>query len=210
MEERRGRSQYEDEESEALLDSNQPPPTADATSRTRSRMLYVVSFGAGIFACILVRLVSSPLLSSHSTSEATANRSHFPPSDPINWEPSLFPSDVGYPGPTPTGAEPAVLATASAYPIQPGSHGLLVPSKIQGTNGSDGFNLFRSWGNLSPWYSVPSAEFGLPEAGVDAPEKCSITGLHFLHRHGARLALICSSTKWNFMIETAQISDVRF
>ncbi|KAF8607458.1 phytase [Ceratobasidium sp. AG-I] len=186
MEDRRGRVQYDDEESEGLLASDRPPVAVDKTSRTRTRMLHVVSFGAGILACILVRLVSSPLLSSHSASADASNLSHFPPSNPTNWVPSLFPSDVGYPGPTPTGAEPAVLATALAYPIQPGSRGLLAPSKIQGTNGSDGFNLFRSWGNLSPWYSVPSAEFGLPDAGVEAPEKCSITGVHFLHRHGAR------------------------
>ncbi|KAG8690559.1 hypothetical protein FRC11_010746 [Ceratobasidium sp. 423] len=55
-----------------------------------------------------------------------------------------------------------------------------------GTNRTDGFNLFKSWGNLSPWYSVSSADFGLPDAGVDAPETCRITGVHVLHRHGAR------------------------
>lgn len=38
----------------------------------------------------------------------------------------------------------------------------------------------------SPWYSVPSSTFGLPDASAEAPEGCRIVGLHFLHRHGAR------------------------
>lgn len=197
MADRRRSTEYEDEEHELLLSGGRPPVEVDKTSRTRNRMLHVVSFGAGILACILFRLISSLVQSTAGTVTPTSDLSHFPPSNPTNRVPSLFPSNVGYPGPTPTGAEPAVLATAKAYPIQSGSHGLLVPSKIPGTNGSDNFNLFRSWGNLSPWYSVPSAEFGLPDASVDAPEKCSITGVHFLHRHGARLALICQLNESN-------------
>jgi hypothetical protein len=38
----------------------------------------------------------------------------------------------------------------------------------------------------SPWFSVPSSVFGLPHASPDPPKGCEVTGLHFLHRHGAR------------------------
>ncbi|KAG8710111.1 hypothetical protein FRC08_017607 [Ceratobasidium sp. 394] len=191
MEEEHEMARYddnEDAESEALLPTQTPVTIEKKTTRTRSRMLHVLSFAGGIFACILVQLVTSAWRKSPIA--ATSNSVHFPPSNPSNWEPSRFPADVGYPGPTPTGAEPALLATASAYPKNPGSNGLIAPSFIRGTNSTDGFNLFRSWGSLSPWYSVPSAEFGLPDAGVDAPEQCRITGVHLLHRHGARYPAI--------------------
>ncbi|KXN93292.1 3-phytase B, partial [Leucoagaricus sp. SymC.cos] len=47
------------------------------------------------------------------------------------------------------------------------------------------FNMLEKWGNLSPWYSIGRGGFGL-DSGVEAPETCRVTGLHFLHRHGAR------------------------
>ena len=133
----------------------------------------------------------------------------FPPTKPTNAFPSLFPSHVGYAGGTPTGAEPAVIATAPAYPIHSGqcSHQLVVPDVIQGqkpiNDGSDAgedskhghhkFNLFKSWGNLSPWYSVGKDTFGV-NSSPEAPDTCVITGLHFLHRHGARYPT--ASGKW--------------
>ncbi|KAF8811998.1 phytase [Phlegmacium glaucopus] len=126
---------------------------------------------------------------------------NFPPSKPTNAYPSLFPTNVGYPGGTPTGAEAAVIATAPAYPMHTGqcSHQLLAPKLLEGqTKGqvtpSDEsvgfkkkpkFNLFHSWGNLSPWFSVGRGRFGV-DSGPETPKTCRITGLHFLHRHGAR------------------------
>ncbi|KAH9483581.1 3-phytase A [Psilocybe cubensis] len=122
----------------------------------------------------------------------------FPPPNPTNAFPSLFPSDVGYAGPTPTGAEAGVIATAPAYPMHTGqcSHELLKPASLYGEAKKDPehneakgkkskFNLFRSWGNLSPWYSVDRGRFGV-DSSPDVPETCRVTGLHFLHRHGAR------------------------
>ena len=106
----------------------------------------------------------------------------YPPTKPTNYYPSLFPSDVGYPGGTPTGAEPALLATAPAYPLNPGTQGLLlVPDEFA----DRGFDLLKKWGNLSPWYSNPAGTFGVA-TGPETPDGCSVTGLHFLHRHGAR------------------------
>ena len=107
----------------------------------------------------------------------------YPPASPVNYDPTLFPSDVGYPGPTPTGAEPALLATAPAYPnFNPGGQGLLVvPDGLS----TQKFDLLKKWGNLSPWYSNPVGTFGV-QTGPETPDGCRVTGLHLLHRHGAR------------------------
>ncbi|KAL5639856.1 hypothetical protein ACGC1H_006434 [Rhizoctonia solani] len=151
-----------------------------------ARAFYFLSFALGILACISVQAIARFIGILPIKTLDHSPETHFPPPHPINWEPAQFPHDVGYPGPTPTGAEAAVLATASAYPTHMGSAGLVPPPFIVGTNRTDGFDLFKSWGSLSPWYSVSSADFGLPNARVDAPETCRITGVHFLHRHGAR------------------------
>tara|TARA_R110002060_G_scaffold19521_16_gene26662 strand:- start:439 stop:879 length:441 start_codon:yes stop_codon:yes gene_type:complete len=42
------------------------------------------------------------------------------------------------------------------------------------------------WGNLSPWYSVSSADYGLPDTSPLVPEGCNIVQMHLLYRHGAR------------------------
>lgn len=46
------------------------------------------------------------------------------------------------------------------------------------------FEIIQSWGHLSPWFSVDS--HGLPKTNSLEPEKCSVKGLHWLQRHGAR------------------------
>lgn len=107
----------------------------------------------------------------------------YPPTSPVNHDPTLFPSNIGYAGPTATGAEPALLATAPAYPKSgSGGQGLLVvPDKLS----TKEFDLLKKWGNLSPWYSNPAGTFGV-ETGPETPDGCRVTGLHLLHRHGAR------------------------
>ena len=112
---------------------------------------------------------------------------HYPPTNPTGVNTEFFPTDVGYPGPTPTGAEPAIFLTAPSYPQHSGAPGLVVPSKFAGAKTKHGkpFDLLRSWGNLSPWFSNPKGTFGV-ESGPEPPETCRVTGLHFVHRHGAR------------------------
>lgn len=117
----------------------------------------------------------------------------YPPTNPVNYDPTLFPSDVGYAGPTPTGAEPALMATSPAYPrLDSGGHGLLVVPDDLLTNK---FNLLKKWGNLTPWYSNPVGTFGV-ETGPETPDGCRVTGLHLLHRHGARYPTSDIYTKW--------------
>ena len=146
----------------------------------------------------------------------------YPPATPTNAYPSLFPSDVGYPGGTPTGAEPGVIATAPAYPMYTGQcfHQLLVPKYLEGqtkgqvilTDESVGFkkkpkfDLLRSWGNLSPWFSILRGRFGV-NSSPSTPKTCRITGLHFLHRHGARYP-----TAWGMLSSASPyhiVTDVR-
>lgn len=50
----------------------------------------------------------------------------------------------------------------------------------------DNFDITRYWGNLSPWYSVSSADYGLPDASPLIPEGCTINQMLLLYRHGAR------------------------
>ncbi|KAG6854187.1 hypothetical protein C0991_009839 [Blastosporella zonata] len=100
----------------------------------------------------------------------------YPPTHPTNANPTLFPSDVGYPGGTPTGAEPAVILTAPTYPIQTGAAQLVRPDTL-GNKPSKGrhFDLFKKWGNLSPWYSVGRGAFGL-DSDPTVPETSSYGG----------------------------------
>ncbi|KAF9220158.1 phosphoglycerate mutase-like protein [Gyrodon lividus] len=114
----------------------------------------------------------------------------YPPPSPTNGFPDMFPIDVGYPGPTHAGAEPGVAATAPAYPMHSGSAHLVAPPTFAKGKGKaksrDGkFDLFRSLGSLSPWYSVEQGTFGI-DSSPEAPDTCRITGVHLLHRHGAR------------------------
>ena len=166
---------------------------------TRSYTPIVLAFLAGVITTRV--LFAQPHLAIHHSSsnfkrsvgdEGLAARAEpwvgstevhsYPPTNPANYDPTLFPSDVGYPGPTPTGAEPALLATAPAYPLNFGGQGLLiVPDEFKEKK----VDLLKKWGNLSPWYSNPVGTFGV-ETGSEIPDGCSVTGLHFLHRHGAR------------------------
>ena len=111
---------------------------------------------------------------------------NFPPISPTNAYTSLFPTNVGYAGITPTGGEPGVVATAPSYPVHTGAPQLVTPTAKGGAKGSkEGFDMFKRWGNLSPWYSIERGTFGV-DSSPEAPEGCVVTGLHFLHRHGAR------------------------
>lgn len=165
-------------------------------ARKSDRWRLAISFTGGIFACVAFQYATHLCsgVSPFSLSAPELRAGHFPPCSPTNAYPSLFPSDVGYPGPTPTGVEPGIVATARAYPQHTGAPGLLLPQKIKGGTNGGSFDLFRSWGNLSPWSSVPSATFGLEGTSPVAPDQCNITGVHMLQRHGARYPTI--SAKW--------------
>ncbi|KAL5380963.1 hypothetical protein DPSP01_007495 [Paraphaeosphaeria sporulosa] len=103
---------------------------------------------------------------------------------------SLFPPEsvVGFPGPTPTGLEPAAVQTAPAYPYNEGDANQfpLINPQPHGSSAESTFDISKYWGNLSPWYSLRSADYGLPEANPLIPEGCEITQMHLLYRHGAR------------------------
>ncbi|GFZ52138.1 hypothetical protein JCM24511_09911 [Saitozyma sp. JCM 24511] len=91
-----------------------------------------------------------------------------------------FPTDIGYAGPTPTGIEPAVLATAPVAPLHTGISPLVPPN----VKTSSSFSIMQHWGNLSPYYSVSS--HGLPETSSLFPDHCELEEVHWLQRHGAR------------------------
>jgi len=197
-----------DDEHDALL----PTPTAIQSVSTKSSARYCdskrfgflhlsLAFFAGLFSCALMQHAafrhdcSLPKTSNQlfprganvlaAPYAGSTERHIYPPATPTNAYPSLFPTNVGYPGGTPTGAEPAVIATAPAYPLHTGAAPLVKPDSLKGKKASKGFDIFKLWSNLSPWYSVERTAFGL-RSSPEVPDTCRVTGLHFLHRHGAR------------------------
>ncbi|KAF7335328.1 AB hydrolase-1 domain-containing protein [Mycena sanguinolenta] len=131
---------------------------------------------------LLHQHTSKPLASPWAGS---TERHNFPPASPTNAFPSLFPTNVGYAGKTPTGAEPGVIATAPSYPVHTSSPQLVGPQGTISKGKGKKFDIFKKWGNLSPWYSVDRTTFGV-DSGPETPKTCRVTGLHLLHRHGAR------------------------
>ncbi|WWD01020.1 hypothetical protein V866_007958 [Kwoniella sp. B9012] len=100
----------------------------------------------------------------------------------------LFPGEtgVGYPGVTVTGVEPAAVQTAASYAYNTGSLSSYPLVVDQPEDGDQNIDISKYWGNLSPWYSVPSSFYGLNDTTPLAPEGCSVTQVHLLYRHGAR------------------------
>lgn len=111
---------------------------------------------------------------------------HGYPPTPTTRYPELFPTGVGYAGATPTGTEAALAVTAPEYPVHTEVPHLVKPawSAVKPPQ-STSFDIFRKWGNLSPWYSNERNAFNL-DSSPEPPESCQIIGLHLLHRHGAR------------------------
>lgn len=187
--------------------SSHPQQIVTTNSPTKARFSVPHLVGAFLLGIIVQFIVanydsSSPgILFPPSSSDSSTNYDadfvppyvgstevhEYPPSRPTNVDPTLFPSNIGFGGPTPTGAEPALLATAPVYPIHSGAPGILSPPSLAFGKSKSGkvFDLFRHWGNLSPWFSNEVGAFGV-ESGPKPPEGCRITGLHLLHRHGAR------------------------
>ncbi|KAI0306751.1 phosphoglycerate mutase-like protein [Multifurca ochricompacta] len=196
----------ETEEQQSLLPSSArdaPSPTP-TTSKTRTFLVaysyLIFAFISGSLACLLAQYAlfgTSCITSGYPVSNSTIHVlappyvgstavHNWPPATPTNGVPSLFPTNVGHAGATPTGAEPALIITAPSYPIHTGAAQLVVPSALHaGTKSTKDFDLFKKWGNLSPWYSVKRGAFGI-DSDPGAPDGCNVTGLHFLHRHGAR------------------------
>lgn len=161
--------------------------------RTRTRLLVVSVPLAGISPAFPRRV---PGVSS-SNQFLIQNLSECPPAnDEVTFRLAsvnsvLFPPEakVGYPGPTPTGQEPAAIQTAPLYPYNNGPSGqfpLVAPQPWGSGKFDTKFDIAKYWGNLSPWYSVSSADYGLPDASPLIPDGCNIVQMHLLYRHGAR------------------------
>ncbi|KPI35328.1 3-phytase A [Cyphellophora attinorum] len=141
-----------------------------------------------IAALVLTKVCQAAPQQSAASFAGKATSNVFPPAS-TNVNTVLFPPEsvVGFPGPTQTGIEPAAAQTAPLYPYNtgPAASFPLVQPQPYGANGSSS-NISKYWGNLTPWYSVPSADFGLPDASPLIPQGCTINQVHLLYRHGAR------------------------
>ncbi|KAL6706303.1 hypothetical protein ACN47E_005593 [Coniothyrium glycines] len=145
---------------------------------------------AASLIALLTHVSAAPTTIKAAPNAGAATADVFPPAD-TKANPSLFPPEsvVGFPGPTPTGVEPNAAQTAKAYPYNDGnakSFPLINPQPHGSGSQSPSFDISKYWGNLSPWYSVRSSDYGLPDADPLAPAGCTITGVHLLYRHGAR------------------------
>lgn len=81
------------------------------------------------------------------------------------------------------GGEAEAIETAPVAPVRSDIYPLIKPET---SDKKKSFDMTQSWGNLSPFYSVPADTFGLPDASSVVPEGCELTQMHLLHRHGAR------------------------
>lgn len=90
---------------------------------------------------------------------------------------ALFPGEtvIGFPGVTATGAEPLAIQTAAAYPNSNEAFFPLVGAQPADNNASSDFSIFKTWGNLSPWYTVNSSFYSLNGASPLVPDQCEIT-----------------------------------
>ncbi|KAH7890476.1 histidine phosphatase superfamily [Phlebopus sp. FC_14] len=91
-------------------------------------------------------------------------------------------SQVGYPGPTPTGAEPDAIETAPTYPKVTNAYPLSRPNTADDVG--DHFDVMKNWGNLSPMFSIE--DLGVPDASPMIPVGCGLNQVFLLIRHGAR------------------------
>ncbi|CZT45068.1 uncharacterized protein RSE6_05346 [Rhynchosporium secalis] len=141
---------------------------------------------------LIVQVVSTQPYSTNPASSfvGTTTANKFPPSR-THVNATLFPPEsvVGFSGPKHIGEEPAAIQTDPTYPYNNGpaaTFPLIAPQPHAKSDFSDKFDIAKYWGNLSPWYSVSSADYGLQDASPLVPEGCSIVQMHLLYRHGAR------------------------
>ncbi|KAG0645711.1 Myo-inositol-hexaphosphate 3-phosphohydrolase A [Hyphodiscus hymeniophilus] len=158
-------------------------------------MMYTAYSAAVLVVVLLAQAISAQSIDTNTTITASsfvgvATSNSFPASGTtVNSD--LFPpeSKIGFPGPTPTGLEAAAAQTAPIYPYNNGpsdSFPLVAPQPWGSGFFSKAFDITKYWGNLSPWFSVASADYGLDEASPLIPSGCNIVQLHLLYRHGAR------------------------
>jgi hypothetical protein len=140
----------------------------------------------------------------------TASDTHFPGIDVVGFEgptpssfgslflssflqlirPSWHSTRPNFVMPYAAGDEAFAIQTAPAIPAIENESPIVRPEtydhKGSGSGSGWEFDPIRSWGNLSPMFSLPPDTFGLPDASPVIPEGCSIDAVHILHRHGAR------------------------
>ncbi|WWC89684.1 uncharacterized protein L201_004609 [Kwoniella dendrophila CBS 6074] len=147
-------------------------------------MLFIALLG------LLPYLASAAVVDKRANPNAGSTTVNVYPPSKTTVNTAVFPaeSDVGYEGITITAVEPAAIQTAKAYAYNSEDTSIfpLVVDQPEDSNGQGNFEINKYWGNLSPWYSVPSSFYGLNETSPNAPDGCSVTQVHLLYRHGAR------------------------
>jgi hypothetical protein len=82
------------------------------------------------------------------------------------------------------GDEAFAIETAPAIPAIENESPIVRPDTADDKGSM--FDVARSWGNLSPMFSLNPGTFGLPQSSPLVPKGCAINAVNILHRHGAR------------------------
>lgn len=148
---------------------------------------------ACLFLGVLPLAIAAPAESASAFVGSTVTATFPLPDATFTLNENYFPDaeQVGFPGPTPTGAEPLAIATAPVAALNYDTYPIIAPSE-QYAGAGPAFNPMYYWGNLGPWYSVGGA-FGLPETSPQIPAGCDLEQVHILFRHGARYPTAGSS-----------------
>lgn len=103
---------------------------------------------------------------------------------------NLFPTDIGYLGPTSTGKAPFLAQTdnigaiATGVPTKHYNYPNPIETSVQSfDHKDDDQNIFQMMGTLSPYFV---SEDGWGVYNYALPGQCSIKQLHFVQRHGSR------------------------
>ncbi|KAF4623104.1 hypothetical protein D9613_002089 [Agrocybe pediades] len=146
----------------------------------------MISFPLVLVAALNLGLAQGSPAQSASTFAGSTSTAVFPPPNATVTATDTFfldASQVGFPGPTPTGDEAESIATAPAVAKVDSVFPLVKPN-AQDSKKNKPFDVLQHAGNLAPWQSVDS--FGLPNASPVIPNGCELKQVHLLHRHGAR------------------------
>ena len=84
------------------------------------------------------------------------------------------------------GDEAFAIQTAPVIAKVDNTFPLIQPNAEDSAKNKKPFNILTHLGNLSPWQSVDSSSFGLPNTSPVVPSGCELRQVHLAHRHGAR------------------------
>lgn len=114
-----------------------------------------------------------------------------------------FPTDVGYLGTTKQGTVQPFLVNTDSQLNSTQDNAAIGPSayerRFRAIDDDDGsFDIWSNLGNTSPYAS--SKLFNETKQYADLEPGCAVTGVHLLHRHGARFPTSSAEGEWTALL----------